>query len=69
MDPKELSPLDKITTCQNMLDKLVDAQGRVKCGYIYIINEILEALKIQVSMMEKDLKDITNTNQNGIETE
>lgn len=57
MDPKELSPIDKISTCQNLLDKLTDANGRAKCGYIYIINELLEALK-------GDL-----TNQNGIETE
>ena len=67
MDPKDLSPVDKITTCQNMLDSLVEAQGRAKCGYIYIINEILEALKVQVSLMEEDLKGIAN--QNGIETE
>ena len=57
MDPKELSPEDKIATCQNLLDKLTDAHGRAKCGYIYIINEILEALK----------EDITN--QNSIKTE
>lgn len=67
MDPKELSAVDKIMTCQNMLDKLADAQGRAKCGYIYVINEILDALRIQVSMMEEDLKGITN--QNDIETE
>ena len=67
MDPKDLSPVEKISTCQNMLDKLTDAQGRAKCGYIYIINEILEELKGQVVMMEEDLKKITN--QNGIETE
>lgn len=57
MDPKELSPEDKIATCQNLLDKLTDAHGRAKCGYIYIINEILEALKEDIA------------NQNGIKTE
>lgn len=67
MDTKDLSPIEKINTCQSMLDNLVEAQGRAKCGYIYIINEILETLKVQVSLMEDDLKSITN--QNSIETE
>ena len=61
MDPKSLTPIEKINACQNMLDKLTDAQGRTKCGYIYIINEILEELKKQITNNE--------TNQNGIETE
>ena len=69
MDPKDLSPVEKISTCQNMLDKLTDAQGRAKCGYIYIINEILEALKTQVIEMEDNLKTTYTTNQNGTETE
>lgn len=67
MDPKELAPVDKINACQTMLDNLAEAQGRAKCGYIYIINEILEILKVEVSAMESDLKSITN--QNSIETE
>ena len=63
MDPKTLPPINQIEACQNMLDKLADAQGRAKCGYIYIINELLEDLKGQITMMED------TTNQNGTKTE
>ena len=57
MDPKNMSALDKITMSQNMLDKLTDAQGRAKCGYIYIINEFLTELRNDVLVMQERIKD------------
>ena len=56
MDPKNLTPIEKIVACQNILDKLADAQGRAKCGYIYIINELLEELKKQITDNETNQK-------------
>ena len=72
----ELSPLERVETGMNILDKLADAQGRAKCGYVYILSELLENLHNDVLIMEEKLKDYekpkeANTeveaNQNGVE--
>jgi len=39
------TPMEKINICMNMLDNLVEAKGRAKCGYIYAINDFLEQLR------------------------
>jgi hypothetical protein len=57
------TPLEKLDLCENLLDKLVDAQGRAKCGYIYIISEWLNDIKQHVLILEEQVKD----NQNGRE--
>lgn len=57
MDNRELTPLEKIDTCGTLLDKLVDAQGRAKCGYIYIINEFLNDIKNHVLILEEQVRD------------
>lgn len=54
---EEMNTLDKINTARNLLDKLVDAQGRAKCGYIYIIDDFLEKVMNDVLVMEEKLKD------------
>ena len=53
----EMSTLDRIDTCAGFLDKLVDAQGRAKAGYIYILNEFLTKIREDVLVMEEKLKD------------
>ena len=58
MNQKELTPLEKIDACGTLLDKLTDAQGRAKCGYIYIINEFLNDIKNHVLILEEQVKDI-----------
>lgn len=58
MDQKEMSPLEKIDACGTLLDKLTDAQGRAKCGYIYIINEFLDDIKNHVLILEEQVKDL-----------
>lgn len=55
--PEDMPTLDKIETCRRMLDKLVDAQGRAKCGYIYVIDEFLNGIQSDVLVMEEKLKD------------
>lgn len=57
MDQKEMTPLEKIDACGTLLDKLTDAQGRAKCGYIYIINEFLNDIKNHVLILEEQIKD------------
>ena len=58
MDQKEMTPLEKIDACGTLLDKLADAQGRAKCGYIYIINEFLTDIKNHVLILEEQVKDL-----------
>lgn len=58
MDQKEMTPLEKIDACGTLLDKLTDAQGRAKCGYIYIINEFLNDIKNHVLILEERVKDL-----------
>ena len=72
--PENMSTLEKIDTVETMLDKLTDAQGRAKCGYIYIINEFVTSIKEDVLVLEAKVKDIENMpridvdlNQNGEE--
>lgn len=52
------TPLEKLDLCGNLLDKLVDAQGRAKCGYIYIISEWLNDIKQHVLILEEQVKDL-----------
>ncbi len=54
------TPLEKLDLCESLLDKLVDAQGRAKCGYIYIISEWLNDIKQHVLILEEQVKDIQN---------
>lgn len=67
--PENMPTLEKIETCRRMLDKLTDAQGRAKCGYIYIIDEFLNGIQSDVLVMEEKLKDKTEDVQNGGEIE
>ena len=65
---ENLSTIERIDMCGQFLDKLTDANGRVKCGYIYILNEFLDAIRKDVLVMNEQLKDLQN-NQNGTETQ
>ena len=60
MTTNDPTPLEKIDMCGTFLDKLTDAQGRAKCGYIYIINEFLNDIKQHVLVLEEQVKDIQN---------
>lgn len=63
-----ISTLERIDMCGQFLDKLTDANGRAKCGYIYILNEFLDAIRKDVLVITEQLKDLQN-NQNGTETQ
>lgn len=66
MNPKDMNTLEKIDVMGNVLDKLADAQGRIKCGYIYVLDDFLTNLRNDFLIMEAKLKDLEN-NQNGEE--
>lgn len=62
METKNLPPLEKLDAMNNVLDRLVDAQGRAKCGYIWALVNLVEELRSDILIMEEQVKDI----QNGI---
>ena len=45
--------LNKIGAAENALDRLSDAAGRAKCGYIWVLSTVLEDLKA-------DLRNLTD---------
>ena len=67
MDQKQMNPLERIDIMGSVLDKLSDAQGRIKCGYICVLSDYLDALKQDFLIMSEKLKDAEQNNQNGIE--
>lgn len=67
--PENSSTVDKINTARSLLDRLVDAQGRAKCGYIYIIDDFLEKAAKDVLIMEEQLKDLTKAQEIKMEGE
>ena len=54
---ENMSVLEKLDVVCNLLDKLADAQGRAKCGYIYIIDDFINKIRSDVLIMEEQLKD------------
>jgi len=54
--PDNMSTVERIDTIGSLLDKLTDAQGRAKCGYIYIINEFLNKIREDVIILEDKIK-------------
>lgn len=66
--PEKLTSIQKLDTIGNLLDKLTDAQGRAKCGYIYIINEFVNELRNEVLVMEEKLKDLEPKENEEVET-
>ena len=66
--PEKLTSIQKLDTIGNLLDKLTDAQGRAKCGYIYIINEFVNELRNELLVMEEKLKDLENKEDEESET-
>lgn len=66
--PEKLTSIQKLDTIGNLLDKLTDAQGRAKCGYIYIINEFINELRNEVLVMEEKLKDLEPKENEEVET-
>ena len=69
MMPENGNAIDKINMIRSLLDKLVDAHGRAKCGYIYIIDDFLEKIASDVLIMEEQIKDLTKAQEIKMEGE
>ncbi len=59
--------LEKLDVVCNLLDKLADAQGRAKCGYIYIIDDFINKIRSDVLIMEEQLKDKIKDTDKSVE--
>ena len=40
-----LGPTETLSAMENILDLLADAQGRAKCGYIFLLTELVDHMK------------------------
>lgn len=57
MPEKEMSSLERIDIIKGMLDKLVDAQGRAKAGYITVIDDFLNYIRDDLLVKEAQIQD------------
>lgn len=48
---ENLNPMEILTAMENVLDKLADAQGRARCGYVWILSEFVDNLRGQLAPM------------------
>ena len=53
----EFTTLERIEYIRGFLDKLADAHGREKCGYVALIDDFLNHIQEDVLIMEEQLKD------------
>ena len=47
--PENMNPFEIIGAMENVLDKLAEASGRAKCGYVWVLTELIENLKAKIA--------------------
>lgn len=55
-EKNEFTTLERIEYMRGFLDKLADAHGREKCGYVALIDDFLNHVQEDVLIMEDKLK-------------
>lgn len=60
MPEKEMTSLDRIDIMKGLLDKLVEAQGRAKAGYITVIDDFLNKIRDDLLVKEAQIQDLRN---------
>lgn len=60
MPEKEMTSLDRIDVMKGLLDKLVEAQGRAKAGYITVIDDFLNKIRDDLLVKEAQIQDLLN---------
>ena len=63
---ENMSSLERIDVIGGLLDKLVDAQGRLKAGYIAVIDDFLNHIKEDILIMEEKIKDYESAEEISI---
>lgn len=60
MDQKqqEMTAMDRLEAILNVLDKMADLPGggRTKCGYIWVMNDLINGLANDILIMEDKIK-------------
>lgn len=53
----KLTATDRINSMYNVLDKLANIPegGRIKCGYVWILNDLLNGLRNDVLVMQEKI--------------
>ena len=54
---EEYTTLQRIDIIRGLLDKLVEAKGREKAGYIAVIDDFMNHIQQDVLVMQEKLKD------------
>ena len=60
MPEKEMTSLDRIDVMKGLLDKLVEAQGRAKAGYITVIDDFLNKIRDDLLVKDAQIQDFLN---------
>lgn len=53
-ETRKLNPLELCDAMRNVLDKIVDSSGRQKCGYIWVMNNLIENMSSAVTELMKE---------------
>ena len=55
---EDMTTLNRIDIIRGLLDKLVEAKGREKAGYIAVIDDFLNHIQEDVLVKEEQIKDL-----------
>lgn len=53
-ETRKMNPLELCDAMRNVLDKIVDSSGRQKCGYIWVMNNLIENMAVAVTELAKE---------------
>ena len=67
--PENMDSLTRIEVIRGLLDKLVEAKGREKAGYIAVIDDFLNHIQEDILIKEEMLKDLQNENKSETESQ
>ena len=60
---EDMTALNRIDIIRGLLDKLVEAKGREKAGYIAIIDDFLNHIQEEILVKEEQIKDLQNEDE------
>ena len=67
---ENLNPMEILSAMENVLDKLADAQGRARCGYIWILSEFVNNLRGQLApMMQNPTEAVSKSDSDELSEE
>lgn len=67
--PENMDSLTRIEVIRGLLDKLVEAKGREKAGYIAVIDDFLNHIQEDILVKEEVLKDLQKEDKSETESQ